>query len=233
MLVLALALLPVLLLPVFLSLGETARRALDVAGALIWAAFLVEYLTLLRLAPDRRRFVRSHVPDLLLLLVPFLRPLRALRALPVLAAAFGHGTASVARQGLSWTLAVVVVLLGSLSVVVLDVERGHPDANIRTLSDALWWSITTATTVGYGDRFPVTAGGRAVGVVVMLCGIALVGVVTATVAAWFVRADTERETADELAALRAEIAALRESLSGPSARADAPRGARQPDAPGV
>lgn len=219
MLVLALALLPVLLLPALVTnLSAEARHALDIAGVVIWGAFFAEYLTLLAIAPDRRAFVRSHVPDLVLICVPFLRPLRALRLVRalrvgmVLGAAVHHGSHSVARRGLTWTVAVVVLLLGSLSVVVVEVERGAEGANITNLGDALWWSLTTATTVGYGDRFPVTNAGRAVGAVVMLSGIALLGVVTASIAAWFVKADTEDETASELRGLREELAALREAL---------------------
>lgn len=220
MLLLALALLPVLLLPVFVpDLGRNALRALDIAGVVIWAAFVVEYVMLLVLAPDRRVFVRTHVPDLVLIAVPFLRPLRALRVVRalrvgvVLGAALHHGSHSVARRGLTWTVGVIVLLLGSLSVVVLDVERRAENGNIASIEDALWWSITTATTVGYGDRFPVTSAGRAIGVVVMLSGIALVGVVTAAVAAWFVKSDTEDATAAEVRALREEVKALREALT--------------------
>lgn len=112
------------------------------------------------------------------------------------------------------------VLLVSLSFVVLDVERDVPEANIRTAGDALWWAITTSTTVGYGDQFPVTPTGRVLGGVVMLCGIALLGVVTASIASWFVRADADADAAElqtpdvatALVDLRAEVAALRAEL---------------------
>src|SRR6266508_1257773 len=59
-------------------------------------------------------------------------------------------------------------------------------ANITTFGDALWWSTTTVTTVGYGDRFPVTTGGRLIAVALMVGGIAVVGAVTGSVAAWMV-----------------------------------------------
>jgi voltage-gated potassium channel len=57
----------------------------------------------------------------------------------------------------------------------------------KTFPDALWWAATTVTTVGYGDRYPVTAVGRLVATGLMVVGIALLGVITASVAAWFVR----------------------------------------------
>lgn len=222
MTVLALALLPVLLLPILYDLSSAAESALSVAGLVLWAAFVGEYLVLLRLAPDRWRHVRTHIPDLVLIAVPMLRPLRAARLLRVLGVGAGlavgasKGPASVARQGLLWTVGVVLVLLGSLSAVVLDLERDAPDGNINSYGDALWWAVTTSTTVGYGDRYPTTSAGRAVGVVVMLCGIAVLGVITASVAAWFVKADKSSsvpEVASELAALRAEIAELRREVS--------------------
>jgi voltage-gated potassium channel len=72
------------------------------------------------------------------------------------------------------------------AVGMLDVERHAVGANIRTFGDAVWWALTTLTTVGYGDRYPVTVEGRLIAAVVMLTGIAVLGVVTASMAAWFV-----------------------------------------------
>ena len=68
----------------------------------------------------------------------------------------------------------------------VDVERGAHGANITTFGDALWWAMTTVTTVGYGDQFPVTTTGRIVAAALMLVGISLLGLITATVAASFV-----------------------------------------------
>ena len=81
-------------------------------------------------------------------------------------------------------LALGVLFAGALTV--LEVEREDPDANIVSYSDALWWALTTMTTVGYGDRFPVTAEGRFMAAALMLSGIAVLGVLTASIAAWFV-----------------------------------------------
>ena len=72
------------------------------------------------------------------------------------------------------------------AIAVLDVERSSPDANISDFGDAIWWAVTTMTTVGYGDPSPVTSIGRAVGFGLMLGGIALLGTVTATLASWLV-----------------------------------------------
>jgi voltage-gated potassium channel len=80
---------------------------------------------------------------------------------------------------------------------MLDAERTNPDANIRSYGDALWWAGTTITTVGYGDRYPTTGGGRLVGFGLMLGGIALLGVITAALASWFVEKTAEIRAAEE------------------------------------
>ena len=75
--------------------------------------------------------------------------------------------------------------------LVLLFEENAKGSNIHNYPDALWWAIVTVTTVGYGDRFPVSAGGRAVAVVLMLVGIGLIGVLTATVASVFIKEHTD------------------------------------------
>jgi voltage-gated potassium channel len=76
--------------------------------------------------------------------------------------------------------------VGLGAVAVLDAERSAPGANITSFGDALWWASTTVTTVGYGDRYPVTTEGRLIAVALMVVGIGLVGAVTASVATWMV-----------------------------------------------
>jgi voltage-gated potassium channel len=75
--------------------------------------------------------------------------------------------------------------------LVLLFEEKAKGSNIHSYPDALWWAIVTVTTVGYGDRYPVSAGGRAVAVVLMLVGLGLIGVLTATVASVFVKEHTD------------------------------------------
>jgi voltage-gated potassium channel len=92
--------------------------------------------------------------------------------------------------------AVTLILVLTVAGVVLIVERGNPHATITSYPDALWWALSTVTTVGYGDIYPVTSGGRLAGLLLMLAGIALAGIITAAVAAWFVQSVVKQ--ADEV-----------------------------------
>ncbi|MEY3704812.1 MAG: pH-gated potassium channel KcsA, partial [Actinomycetota bacterium] len=95
----------------------------------------------------------------------------------------------------TFTASLLFVLVGAASV--FDAESRSDDSNIRTREDALWWAVVTIFTVGYGDRFPVTSEGRLYGIGLMICGIAIVGSVTATFASWLVnqvrRVESENE----------------------------------------
>jgi voltage-gated potassium channel len=102
------------------------------------------------------------------------------------------------HRGLNWVLLIVLVLNLIAAAMVLDFERGNPEANIDSYPDALWWAVTTITTVGYGDRFPMTPAGRGVAVVLMIAGIAMFGVITATIAAYFVEQKAEQDVAGRL-----------------------------------
>lgn len=92
--------------------------------------------------------------------------------------------------GAATVVLVAVALLGSYAVV--RAEHDTPGANLTTYPKALWWSIETATTVGYGDFFPVTLWGRVIGSVVMVAGITTYGMVTAALATWFVGREQQR-----------------------------------------
>jgi voltage-gated potassium channel len=87
-------------------------------------------------------------------------------------------------------IAVVAVLITG-SWLVLLFEENTKGSNIHDYPGALWWAIVTVTTVGYGDRYPVTEGGRAVAAILMLVGIGLIGVLTATVASVFIKEHTD------------------------------------------
>jgi voltage-gated potassium channel len=210
MTVLALVMIPLIVMPLVVDLSPAVDRAFLAIDYLIWAVFAVEYAIKLYLAPNRRRFVLHHIPDLIIVVVPMLRPLRILRSVRLLRllrlarlAAFAatglHETRGILRhRGLNWVLLIAVILNLVAAAAVLEFERGNPEANIDSYPDALWWAVTTITTVGYGDRFPMSPAGRGVAVVLMVAGIALFGVITATIAAYFVEQKAEEDLAGRL-----------------------------------
>ncbi|WP_031090495.1 potassium channel family protein [Streptomyces sp. NRRL WC-3549] len=97
---------------------------------------------------------------------------------------------------------VLVLLLGSWAIVPF--EESAPRATITSFPLALWWSVETATTVGYGDLYPVTLGGRVIAGIEMLVGISVFSVVTASLATWFVGSAARHARQVARAAERAE-----------------------------
>lgn len=213
------------------DLAGGLRQACSVATAVIWALFGVDLALRLALARQRMRFLHTHIVDLLVLALPLLRPLRALRVVPSLARLNRRAAISLRGRALVYVVGGVGLLGFTAAVAVLDAERSEADANIHTFGDAAWWALTTITTVGYGDHYPITTGGRIAGVGLMIGGIALLGVVTAALASWFVEhvARHERSEADlreQVVALAEEVRALRAELARPkpSDRADGSAG---------
>ena len=164
-----------------------------------WAVFVIDFAVRLFLAEERGRYIIRHWYDVLVLALPLLRPLRLLRLIPLLSVLNRR-----ARVRLRGRLAIYVTGGASLlafcaALAVLDAERSDSNANIVDFGDAIWWAVTTMTTVGYGDRFPVTAVGRLVAFGLMIGGIALLGTVTATLASWLVETvAAEKEQAEDL-----------------------------------
>jgi voltage-gated potassium channel len=140
-----------------------------------WGIFVVDLVIRLALADERLRYFVRHWYDVLVIVLPLLRPLRLIPLLSVL-----DRQAKIRLRG-----RVAIYVAGGASLVafcatlaVLDAERSSPDANITDFGDAIWWAVTTMTTVGYGDRYPVTSAGGMVAFGLMIGGIALLGTVT-------------------------------------------------------
>ena len=141
------------------ELPRDARSFLDVVSWTVWAAFAVDFAIRIALADRRGSYILRHWYDVLLVAIPLLRPMRLLRLLAFVRVLNRTAAGSLGGQGNRLRDRPRRRGSGLGSVAMLDVERGDPDANITTFGDALWWATTTVTTVGYGDRFPVTAGG--------------------------------------------------------------------------
>ena len=112
------------------------------------------------------------------------------------------------------------VVLSVSSILVVQFESRSADANITTGGDALWWAFVTITTVGYGDQYPVTTLGRAVGVFVMFAGVGIIGSLASILASYLVPqpeldngSGDEAAVSKELASIRTELAALRQTLA--------------------
>lgn len=185
-----------------------------------WGLLVVDLVVRLGLAEDRWLFLRRHPLDVVMVLLPILRPLQLLRQFTLLKSLNRLAGSSLrGRVGMYVAGSMgLIVFIGSLAV--LDAERGGPGP-IQDYGDALWWALVTVATVGYGDFYPVTTEGRAVAVGLMLFGIGVLGVVTAGFASWLVERvdDLDEEengadaTAADVEALRLEIVALRELLA--------------------
>jgi voltage-gated potassium channel len=198
------------------------------ATLLTWAVFTADYAARLYLADDRKRWFRTHLVDLAIVLLPLLRPLRLLRLVVLIGVLQNAVGRAIRGKVVIYTVSGAILLVYVASLAVLQAERGQPDAHITDFGDAIWWAITTITTVGYGDMYPVTTTGRVIAALLMIGGISLVGSITATIASWIVQsvaADESAEaavTAAHINELRAEIASLREELRAPVVEGSGP-----------
>jgi voltage-gated potassium channel len=200
------------------GLNPSVKLGCSLVDYAIWLAFAVEFVCRVMLARRRGRYLWRHIPDVLMLILPVLRPLRLLRLLVLIRMINRRATATLRGQVVGYVVASAGLILFCAALAMLDAERRNPQANIHTFGDAIWWASATMTTVGYGDRVPTTGEGRAVGLALMLAGIALLGVVTASFASWLIDRVREADAASDAATrgdigeLRAEIAQLREAL---------------------
>lgn len=190
------------------SLAATCEVIVWVA----WAVFAVDYFCRLALAPAKWGFLKANLLDLAVVALPLLRPLRLIRLLALLSILNRAGTRNLRGRVVSYTAGATVLALMVGALAITDAERGEPGANIATLGDGFWWATTTMTTVGYGDRYPVTTTGRFVAVALMISGIAVLGIVTATIASWLVQRVAE-VTETEEAATRAQVQQLSEEVT--------------------
>lgn len=152
-----------------------------------WIAFAGDLIYGLIKAPSKKGYLKKHPLEVAAVLLPFLRPLRLMRVI-----SFGGLAIQKVAIGRQFAITIKVfiasIFVAYISAVQITIsERDLVGSNIKNFGDGLWWAITTVTTVGYGDRYPTTTEGRLLAVLLMFVGISLVGVITASVAAWFVK----------------------------------------------
>lgn len=203
--------------------GET-QRLLDRIDFGVCLLFLSDFGWRFHRAPNKWEFMRWGWIDLvssipvwngfflgrLVRALRILRLVRAFRSVNALLSAlyrnFPQGAVASVAVG-----SVFVVIFAS--VAILEFERDEPGANVRTAGDALWWAITTITTVGYGDKYPVTAEGRVVAVILMVTGGGLFSTITALIASQFVGIGRRQDgQLAQLNRIEAELASLRREL---------------------
>jgi len=170
----------------------------------ICVIFFVDFLVRFFSAKNKWRYMRwgwidliSSIPvfDFLLAarlfrVIQLLRVLRAFRSMSIITKYYFSNKI----RGTFTSVGIIAVLMVIFSAItILNVEKDAPNANIKTAEDALWWAYVTITTVGYGDKFPVTTEGRIIAVALITVGVGLFGTFTAYVASWFAEKREEEE----------------------------------------
>lgn len=192
---------------VLADLQGPADQVAQAVITLTWAMFVVDYFARLLLAGNKWRWFSRHLLDLAIVALPILRPLRLVRLLTLLAIFQRVAGKTLRGRVVVYTAVSTVLLVFVSALAMLEAEHHYPDASITTFGDALWWACTTITTVGYGDRYPVSFTGRCIAVALMLGGIALLGTITATIASWLVDRVAEQQEESQ-AATRTQVAQL-------------------------
>ncbi len=179
------------------KLPKEISDALQMLDTLVCVVLIIDFGIRLYKAESKLVFLKWGWIDLIASIpnVPILRVGRLVRVLRVIrllrAIRATHKISSLLlkdkiRTGIASVLLSAFLLIMFCAVGILICEQQDPDANIKTAGDAIWWSVTTITTVGYGDKYPVTAEGRIVAVILMVAGIGLFGILSGLAASFFI-----------------------------------------------
>lgn len=187
----------------------------------VWFLFAASLAVKVAIAPDRRRYLRSHWLDVLIVALPVFHPLM----IGMAGSAGLRGYTGLrdlrGRLGLGYTVVAAMLVVLLAAALVTEAERGADGASIRNFGDAVWWASATVTTVGYGDVSPITATGRAIGLALMVVGIATFGLVAANLASILLGIDDESR--DRIDRLEQELAEARDLIAESVGR-DSPAG---------
>lgn len=228
MLVAALLVIPVVAIEQS-SLGNPWRVLAGVLNWIIWLAFAVELVTMLVVVPNARRWLRAHPLEVAIVVLtpPFLpASLQAFRVVRLLRLLRLLRLAKLTRRLFSLEGLRYVTILAALAALAGGAAYAAVEQRQSTW-DGVWWAVTTMTTVGYGDEYPVTVLGRLIGMALMLVGIGFIAVLTGAVAERFLTIRIEESTAEvteevehaeadvliELRAITQRLQALEERLA--------------------
>ena len=207
LLILSFVMIPLLVGPFFWNLSPEEESVFVALDIFVWALFAVDLIVKIIIVPQRLPYVKRHWLEVLVVVVPFFRPLRIVRIF-----LFGSRAWVGARRlvNIDFLLVYGIGLVIIAATIVATVEGGD-GASIHSFADALWWAVVTITTVGYGDMVPVTAAGRAIAFVLMLGGIAFFSGVTANLASFLVKGSDD--TSVKISKLTDEIKELKQQIS--------------------
>jgi voltage-gated potassium channel len=208
-----------------LPLSPSTDAILDEVDNGICVIFFFDFFISLYRAPNRLAYLKwgwidflSSIPMIdmfragrIARIIRILRAFRGVRSARFLADYLVHHRANGAFFAVA-LLSILLVLFSSIAILQFETTK---DGNIRTPQDALWWAFATVTTVGYGDKFPVTTEGRMIAAVLMTAGVGLFGSFTGLVASWILtptKKDTEQDS--ELAKLRKQVETIQRHLTG-------------------
>lgn len=169
----------------------STQRVLNLVQWISWIAFAADLVFGLSKAENWKIYFKHHPLEIAAVVLPFLRPLRLMRVISIGGLAIQK--IAIGRQlGITIKVFLTSLFVAYISAVQITItERAAYNSNIKNFGDGLWWAITTVTTIGYGDRYPITAEGRFLAAATMIMGISLMGVITASVAAWFIKMGQE------------------------------------------
>ena len=191
-------------------------KVLQIFDTVVCALLLIDFGIRYRKAPSKLAFLKwgwidllasiPYVPDLrygrLVRILRVIRLLRAIRASQKIGALLLKNKIQTGATSVVLTAFLLIVFC---SIGVLICEQQSPNANILTAEDAVWWAVTTITTVGYGDKYPVTTEGRIVAMVLMVSGIGLFGILSGLAASYFLHSkqkDTDQSDNEILSRLK-------------------------------
>jgi voltage-gated potassium channel len=203
------------------DLDPGAVNVLVVINFFLTIIFLADFTYRLFTAPTKRYyFFRNWGWADLLASIPALRILRLFRIFKAWRLLHKYGARNIlgklkkhrAESVLFLVVFCVLLVIESGAFLVLMAERGAPDANITTASDAMWWVYVTITTVGYGDRYPVTNAGRLVGIMVMTMGVCLFGTLAGFIANKLLAPSKATEPGQDVILTGADITEIRDTL---------------------